>query len=70
MSRPAGTLCAAAKEPVRVSIPRYVLRGQGKDEHFEFEVKVSPLGSGTFTSVSTGSGRRGNVRSKTTHLKL
>lgn len=22
-------------------IPRYVLRGQGKDEHFEFEVKVS-----------------------------
>uniref|UniRef100_A0A3P9NAX3 Kinesin-like protein KIF16B n=1 Tax=Poecilia reticulata TaxID=8081 RepID=A0A3P9NAX3_POERE len=43
MSRPAGTRCAAAKEPVRVSIPRYVLRGQGKDEHFEFEVKVSVM---------------------------
>uniref|UniRef100_A0A3B3TVP7 Kinesin-like protein KIF16B n=1 Tax=Poecilia latipinna TaxID=48699 RepID=A0A3B3TVP7_9TELE len=42
MSRPAGTRCAA-KEPVRVSIPRYVLRGQGKDEHFEFEVKVSVM---------------------------
>lgn len=29
------------KEPVKISIPRYVLRGQGKDEHYEFEVKVS-----------------------------
>lgn len=32
---------AALQEPVRVTIPRYVLRGQGKDEHFEYEVKVS-----------------------------
>ncbi|KAM9792205.1 LOW QUALITY PROTEIN: kinesin-like protein KIF16B [Neosynchiropus ocellatus] len=31
----------ARQEPLKVSIPRYVLRGQGKDEHFEFEVKVS-----------------------------
>uniref|UniRef100_A0A3B5AW30 Kinesin-like protein KIF16B n=1 Tax=Stegastes partitus TaxID=144197 RepID=A0A3B5AW30_9TELE len=30
-------------EPVRVSIPRYVLRGQGKDEHFEFEVKITVM---------------------------
>ncbi|CAN9510051.1 unnamed protein product [Ophioblennius macclurei] len=30
-----------AHEPIKVSIPRYVLRGQGKDEHFEFEVKIS-----------------------------
>lgn len=28
------------KDPVKISIPRYVLCGQGKDEHFEFEVKV------------------------------
>lgn len=28
------------KDPVKISIPRYVLRGQGKDEHYEFEVKV------------------------------
>ncbi|XP_077460610.1 kinesin-like protein KIF16B [Stigmatopora argus] len=29
------------EERIRINIPRYVLRGQGKDEHFEFEVKVS-----------------------------
>uniref|UniRef100_A0A671VWQ6 Kinesin family member 16B n=1 Tax=Sparus aurata TaxID=8175 RepID=A0A671VWQ6_SPAAU len=28
-------------EPVKISIPRHVLRGQGKDEHFEFEVKIT-----------------------------
>lgn len=28
------------KDPVKICIPRYVLCGQGKDEHFEFEVKV------------------------------
>ncbi|XP_061129229.1 kinesin-like protein KIF16B [Syngnathus typhle] len=33
--------CAGKGSFVRVSIPRYVLRGQGKDEHFEFEVKMS-----------------------------
>lgn len=42
MSRAARASCDGVKEPVKVSIPRYVLRGQGKDEHFEFEVKVSP----------------------------
>ncbi|XP_066516930.1 kinesin-like protein KIF16B isoform X4 [Hoplias malabaricus] len=31
------------KDPVRISIPRYVLRGQGKDEHYEFEVKITVL---------------------------
>ncbi|XP_062420238.1 kinesin-like protein KIF16B isoform X14 [Pungitius pungitius] len=31
------------REPVKVSIPRHVLRGQGKDEHFEFEVKISVM---------------------------
>ncbi|KAM4595153.1 kinesin-like protein KIF16B isoform 2-T2 [Fundulus diaphanus] len=40
MPRAAGTSCDDAKDPVKVSIPRYVLRGQGKDEHFEFEVKI------------------------------
>lgn len=41
MVRCSGTTAAPPQEPVRVSIPRYFLRGQGKDEHFEFEVKVS-----------------------------
>ncbi|XP_075319385.1 kinesin-like protein KIF16B isoform X4 [Odontesthes bonariensis] len=41
VSRPAGTSCDGVQEPVKISIPRYVLRGQGKDEHFEFEVKIS-----------------------------
>ena len=27
--------------PLQVNVPRYLLRGQGKDEHFEYEVKVS-----------------------------
>uniref|UniRef100_A0A3Q2PIZ3 Kinesin family member 16B n=1 Tax=Fundulus heteroclitus TaxID=8078 RepID=A0A3Q2PIZ3_FUNHE len=43
MPRAAGTSCDGAKDPVKVSIPRYVLRGQGKDEHFEFEVKISVM---------------------------
>uniref|UniRef100_A0A8C7YE85 PX domain-containing protein n=1 Tax=Oryzias sinensis TaxID=183150 RepID=A0A8C7YE85_9TELE len=29
--------------PIKVVIPRYVLRGQGKDEHFEFEVKMTVM---------------------------
>ncbi|NWZ15120.1 KI16B protein, partial [Agelaius phoeniceus] len=28
------------KDPIKISIPRYVLCGQGKDEHYEFEIKV------------------------------
>ncbi|XP_067297024.1 kinesin-like protein KIF16B isoform X4 [Pseudorasbora parva] len=31
------------KDPVKISIPRYILCGQGKDEHFEFEVKITVL---------------------------
>lgn len=31
------------EEPLKVSIPRYVRRGQGKDEHFEFQVKLMVL---------------------------
>ncbi|XP_041071216.1 kinesin-like protein KIF16B isoform X2 [Carcharodon carcharias] len=31
------------KDPIKISIPRYVLRGQGKDEHYEYEVKVTIL---------------------------
>ncbi|XP_029009279.1 kinesin-like protein KIF16B isoform X3 [Betta splendens] len=30
-------------QSVKVCIPRYVLRGQGKDEHFEFEVKITVM---------------------------
>lgn len=41
--RPPGTSADDLQEPVKISIPRHVLRGQGKDEHFEFEVKVSFL---------------------------
>uniref|UniRef100_A0A1A8QC66 Kinesin family member 16Ba n=1 Tax=Nothobranchius rachovii TaxID=451742 RepID=A0A1A8QC66_9TELE len=39
--RPTGSSYDGVQESVKVSIPRYVLRGQGKDEHFEFEVKIS-----------------------------
>ncbi|XP_067900405.1 kinesin-like protein KIF16B isoform X2 [Heterodontus francisci] len=31
------------KDPIKISIPRFVLRGQGKDEHYEYEVKVTIL---------------------------
>ncbi|KAM6086733.1 kinesin-like protein KIF16B isoform 5-T5 [Theristicus caerulescens] len=31
------------KDPVKISIPRYVLCGQGKDEHYEFEIKLATL---------------------------
>uniref|UniRef100_A0AAX7TL72 Kinesin-like protein KIF16B n=1 Tax=Astatotilapia calliptera TaxID=8154 RepID=A0AAX7TL72_ASTCA len=43
VSRPPGTSCGSLQEPVKLSIPRYVLRGQGKDEHFEFEVKITVM---------------------------
>lgn len=36
-----GTSSDGLQEPVKISIPRYVLRGQGKDEHFQFEVKIT-----------------------------
>ncbi|XP_074845480.1 kinesin-like protein KIF16B isoform X4 [Carettochelys insculpta] len=29
------------KDPIKISIPRYVLCGQGKDEHYEFEIKIT-----------------------------
>uniref|UniRef100_A0A8C3XJR0 PX domain-containing protein n=1 Tax=Chelydra serpentina TaxID=8475 RepID=A0A8C3XJR0_CHESE len=31
------------KDPIKISIPRYVLCGQGKDEHYEFELKITVL---------------------------
>uniref|UniRef100_A0A672Z931 Kinesin-like protein KIF16B n=1 Tax=Sphaeramia orbicularis TaxID=375764 RepID=A0A672Z931_9TELE len=37
------SLSTGVQDPVKVSIPRYVLRGQGKDEHFEFEVKITVM---------------------------
>ncbi|XP_028263088.1 kinesin-like protein KIF16B isoform X7 [Parambassis ranga] len=43
VSCPRGTSCDGAQEPIKISIPRYVLRGQGKDEHFEFEVKITVM---------------------------
>lgn len=41
VSRSLGANPDDLKDPIKISIPRYVLCGQGKDEHFEFEVKVS-----------------------------
>lgn len=43
VSRSLGANPDDLKDPIKISIPRYVLCGQGKDEHFEFEVKVSVL---------------------------
>ncbi|KAJ8285057.1 hypothetical protein COCON_G00039070 [Conger conger] len=40
-SRPLAPGPDGTRDPVRVGIPRYVLRGQGKDEHYEFEVKIT-----------------------------
>ncbi|XP_068451762.1 kinesin-like protein KIF16B isoform X2 [Clinocottus analis] len=41
--RPLGSSGDGLQEPVKISIPRYFLRGQGKDEHFEFEVKIAVM---------------------------
>ncbi|TDH15629.1 hypothetical protein EPR50_G00010720 [Perca flavescens] len=43
VSRSLRTSTDGLQEPVKISIPRYVLRGQGKDEHFEFEVKITVM---------------------------
>ncbi|KAL4641397.1 kinesin-like protein KIF16B [Arapaima gigas] len=43
MSRPLEATSDPVKDVVKISIPRYVLRGQGKDEHYEFEVKITVL---------------------------
>lgn len=43
MSKPLDPSADSLKNPVKISIPRYVLCGQGKDEHFEFEIKITVL---------------------------
>ncbi|XP_006860684.1 PREDICTED: kinesin-like protein KIF16B-like isoform X1 [Chrysochloris asiatica] len=43
ISRSLGANPYDMKDPIKISIPRYVLCGQGKDEHFEFEVKIAVL---------------------------
>ncbi|XP_037668281.1 kinesin-like protein KIF16B isoform X3 [Choloepus didactylus] len=43
VSRSLGVNPDDLKDPIKISIPRYVLCGQGKDEHFEFEVKITVL---------------------------
>ncbi|XP_011834850.1 PREDICTED: kinesin-like protein KIF16B isoform X2 [Mandrillus leucophaeus] len=43
VSRPLGANPDDLKDPIKISIPRYVLCGQGKDAHFEFEVKITVL---------------------------
>ncbi|XP_032103925.1 kinesin-like protein KIF16B isoform X9 [Sapajus apella] len=43
VSRSLGANPEDLKDPIKISIPRYVLCGQGKDAHFEFEVKITVL---------------------------
>lgn len=43
ISRPLVAGPDGTRDPVKIGIPRYVLRGQGKDEHYEFEVKITVL---------------------------
>ncbi|XP_015977503.2 kinesin-like protein KIF16B isoform X5 [Rousettus aegyptiacus] len=43
VSRSLGANPDDLKDPIKINIPRYVLCGQGKDEHFEFEVKITVL---------------------------
>ncbi|XP_063490038.1 kinesin-like protein KIF16B isoform X21 [Symphalangus syndactylus] len=43
VSRSLGANPDDLKDPIKISIPRYVLCGQGKDTHFEFEVKLAAL---------------------------
>uniref|UniRef100_A0A8C5AFG3 PX domain-containing protein n=1 Tax=Gadus morhua TaxID=8049 RepID=A0A8C5AFG3_GADMO len=38
----------AQQGPLQVNVPCYLLRGQGKDEHYEYEVKIS-VGDETWT---------------------
>ncbi|EPY82654.1 hypothetical protein CB1_000637017 [Camelus ferus] len=59
VSRSLGANPGDLKDPIKISIPRYVLCGQGKDEHFEFEVKMS-LGSSNccpLAKAGVGAGR-------------
>ncbi|XP_021110749.1 kinesin-like protein KIF16B isoform X3 [Heterocephalus glaber] len=43
VSRSLGANPDDLKDPIKISIPRYILCGQGKDAHFEFEVKITVL---------------------------
>ncbi|RXN00468.1 Kinesin-like protein KIF16B [Acipenser ruthenus] len=43
VAHPLGVNVDSLKDPVKISIPRYVLRGQGKNEHHEFEVNLAAL---------------------------
>ncbi|XP_068931547.1 kinesin-like protein KIF16B isoform X4 [Petaurus breviceps papuanus] len=43
VSRSLGVNPDDLKDPIKISIPRYVLCGQGKDEHYEFEIKITVL---------------------------
>ncbi|XP_051831856.1 kinesin-like protein KIF16B isoform X2 [Antechinus flavipes] len=43
VSRSLGANPDDLKDPIKISIPRYVLCGQGKDEHYEFEIKITVL---------------------------
>lgn len=43
VSRSLGANPDDLKDPVKISIPRYVLCGQGKDAHVEFQVKITVL---------------------------
>ncbi|XP_078674313.1 kinesin-like protein KIF16B isoform X2 [Branchiostoma floridae x Branchiostoma belcheri] len=44
LNRPVDLDVTKIKDPIKISIPRFVSRGYGKEEHFEFEVKTDVLG--------------------------
>ncbi|XP_078593156.1 kinesin-like protein KIF16B isoform X3 [Branchiostoma floridae x Branchiostoma japonicum] len=44
LNRPVDLDVTKIKDPIKISIPRFVMRGYGKEEHFEFEVKTDVLG--------------------------
>ncbi|KAI8499845.1 Kinesin-like protein kif16b [Branchiostoma belcheri] len=44
LNRPVDLDVTKIKDPIKITIPRFVSRGYGKEEHFEFEVKTDVLG--------------------------
>ncbi|CAH1264247.1 KIF16B [Branchiostoma lanceolatum] len=44
LNRPVDLDVTKIKDPIKITIPRFVMRGYGKEEHFEFEVKTDVLG--------------------------
>ncbi|XP_075605849.1 kinesin-like protein KIF16B isoform X7 [Balearica regulorum gibbericeps] len=58
------------KDPIKISIPRYVLCGQGKDEHYEFEIKPSvfPVTASQLAKMETAAGNTPEAADSRNHL--